>query len=92
MSFALRDVGLIAWRSTRRNLRQPAVVFVPLAFPLILMVVNSSGLRAATHLPGFPTHSFISFFLPFSFIQGGLFAAAPTERTGRCEHEAGSRR
>jgi len=75
VNLALHDVGVIAWRSTRRNLRQPAVVFVPLAFPLILMVVNSSGLRAATHLPGFPTKSFISFFLPFSFIQGGLFAA-----------------
>ena len=27
----------------------------PLTFPLILMAVNSNGLRAATHLPGFPT-------------------------------------
>jgi ABC-2 type transport system permease protein len=75
MKEQLRDVRLIASRSARRTLRQPGVVIVPLLFPLILMVVNSSGLRAATKLPGFPTDSFISFFLPFSFIQGALFAA-----------------
>jgi ABC-2 type transport system permease protein len=41
----------------------------------MLMAVNSNGLRAATHLPGFPTHSFLAFFLPFSFLQGALFAS-----------------
>jgi ABC-2 type transport system permease protein len=41
----------------------------------MLMAVNSNGLRAATHLTGFPTKSFLDFFLPFSFIQGALFAA-----------------
>ena len=75
MSVALRDVGLIAWRSSRRTMRQPAAVVVPLLFPLILLAVNSNGLRAATHLPGFPTRSFLAFFLPFAFIQGALFAA-----------------
>jgi ABC-2 type transport system permease protein len=75
VSVALRDVGLIAWRSSRRTMRQPAAVIVPLLFPLILLAVNSNGLRAATHLPGFPTHSFLAFFLPFAFIQGALFAA-----------------
>src|SRR2546425_7817414 len=69
------QVGLIAWRSARRTVRQPALVIAPLTFPLLLMAVNSNGLKAATHLPGFPTKSFLSFFLPFSFIQGGLFAA-----------------
>ena len=47
----------------------------PLTFPLMLMAVNSNGLRAATHLPGFPTDSFLAFFLPFSFLQGALFAS-----------------
>ena len=75
MNVAVRDVGLIAWRSVRRTVRQPANVIAPLTFPLILLAVNSNGLRAATHLPGFPTHSFVSFFLPFAFIQGALFAA-----------------
>ena len=75
MSLALNDVGLIAWRSVRRTGRQPANVIAPLAFPILLLAINSSGLRAATHIPGFPTDSFVSFFLPFAFIQGALFAA-----------------
>jgi len=75
VNVAVRDVGLIAWRSSRRTMRQPAAVIVPLTFPLILLAVNANGLRAATHLPGFPTHSFLAFFLPFAFIQGALFAA-----------------
>jgi ABC-2 type transport system permease protein len=75
VSLAVRDVGLIAWRSIRRTVRQPANVIAPLTFPILLLAINSSGLRAATELPGFPTDSFVSFFLPFAFIQGALFAA-----------------
>jgi ABC-2 type transport system permease protein len=75
VSLALNDVGLIAWRSVRRTGRQPANVIAPLAFPILLLAINSSGLRAATHIPGFPTDSFVSFVLPFAFIQGALFAA-----------------
>jgi len=75
VSLALDDVGLIAWRSVRRTVRQPANVIAPLTFPILLLAINSSGLRAATHIPGFPTDSFVSFFLPFAFIQGALFAA-----------------
>ena len=69
------QVYLIARRSLVRTMRQPGVVIPPLTFPLMLMAVNSSGLRAATHLPGFPTDSFLAFFIPFSFIQGALFAS-----------------
>jgi ABC-2 type transport system permease protein len=61
-------------RSVIRTLRQPANWITPLVFPLALMAVNSGGLDAATSLPGFPTDSFISFFLAFPFIQGALFA------------------
>jgi ABC-2 type transport system permease protein len=71
----LRQVWLIARRSVIRTARQPGVWIPPLLFPLMLMAVNSNGLRAATHLPGFPTHSFLAFFLPFSFMQGALFAS-----------------
>jgi ABC-2 type transport system permease protein len=70
-----RDVALIASRSVRRTVRQPANVIAPLTFPILLLAINSNGLRAATHLRGFPTDSFVSFFLPFAFIQGALFAA-----------------
>jgi ABC-2 type transport system permease protein len=69
------QVWLIARRSIVRAFRQPGVWVPPLTFPLMLMAVNSNGLRAATHLPGFPTKSFLDFFLPFAFLQGGLFAA-----------------
>jgi ABC-2 type transport system permease protein len=57
-----------------RTLRQPANWITPLIFPLALMAVNSGGLDAATELPGFPSDSFIAFFLAFPFIQGALFA------------------
>jgi ABC-2 type transport system permease protein len=71
-----RQVALIARRSIVRTLRQPASVIPPLSFPLLLMAVNSQGLQAATSLPGFPSDSFLDFFLPFSFMQGALFAAS----------------
>ena len=70
------QVVLIAQRSFIRTFRQPGVWIPPLLFPLMLMAVNSNGLKAATHLPGFPTNSFLDFFLPFSFMQGALFASA----------------
>jgi ABC-2 type transport system permease protein len=69
------QIGLIARRSLVRTARQPGTWLPPFLFPLILMAVNSNGLRAATHLPGFPTKSFLGFFLPFSFMQGALFAS-----------------
>jgi ABC-2 type transport system permease protein len=57
-----------------RTLRQPANIIGPLVFPLLLLAVNSGGLEAATHLPGFPTDSFLAFALAVPFIQGALFA------------------
>ena len=71
----MRDqVLLLARRSIVRTLRQPANVVFPLLFPLLLLAVNSGGLKAETHLPGFPTTSFVAFALAVPFIQGGLFA------------------
>ncbi len=57
-----------------RTLRQPANWITPMVFPLALMAVNSGGLQAATSLPGFPTDSYVAFFLAFPFIQGALFS------------------
>jgi len=65
---------VLARRSVVRTLRQPANVIGPLVFPMLLLAVNSGGLKAATKLPGFPTHSFVSFALAVAFIQGALFA------------------
>ena len=75
MTAVASQVLLIARRSLVRTARQPGTWIPPLTFPLILMAVNSNGLRAATHLPGFPTKSFLAFFVPFSFMQGALFAS-----------------
>jgi ABC-2 type transport system permease protein len=41
---------------------------------MLLLAVNSGGLRSATLLPGFPTKSFFAFALAIPFIQGALFA------------------
>ncbi len=68
------QVYLLARRSILRTLRQPANVIFPLVFPLLLLAVNSGGLKSATELPGFPTDSFIAFALAVPFIQGALFA------------------
>jgi ABC-2 type transport system permease protein len=68
------QVLLLARRSVVRTARQPANVVFPLLFPLLLLAVNSGGLKAETHLPGFPTDSFVAFALAVPFIQGALFA------------------
>jgi ABC-2 type transport system permease protein len=68
----------VARRSVVRSLRQPANVIGPLIFPMMLLAVNSGGLRSETHLPGFPTHSFVAFALAVPFIQGALFATINT--------------
>ncbi len=69
------QVGLLAGRAIRRILRQPAQLIFPVLFPLILLAVNTSGLDAATNLPGFPTASYLDFALAIPFMQGALFAA-----------------
>jgi ABC-2 type transport system permease protein len=68
------QVGHIARRSVLRTARQPANVIFPFVFPMALLAVTSAGLDPATSIPGFPTDSFLAFFLAFPFIQGALFA------------------
>src|SRR5213594_5088623 len=74
MSVLADQVFLLARRSVVRTIRQPANVISPLVFPLLLLAVNSGGLKAETRLPGFPTNSFVAFALAVPFIQGALFA------------------
>jgi ABC-2 type transport system permease protein len=68
------QVALLARRAVVRTLRQPANVVFPLVFPLMLLAVNSGGLRSESQLPGFPGHSMTAFLLAVPFIQGALFA------------------
>jgi ABC-2 type transport system permease protein len=75
MNTSLRtQVGQLAHRSVLRTLRQPAQVVPALVFPLLLLAVNSGGLKDATHLPGFPTDSYLTFALAVPFMQGALFS------------------
>ncbi len=74
MSGVSAQVGALARRSILRTIRQPAAVVFPLIFPMLLLLVNSAGLKASTKLPGFPTDSFLAFALAVPFIQGALFS------------------
>src|SRR3954469_18678823 len=74
MTQFLDQVYVIGRRSVVRTVRQPANVVAPLLFPMLLLAVNSGGLQAETHLPGFPTDSYVAFALAVPFIQGALFA------------------
>jgi len=71
----LSQVGLLAGRSVLHAVRAPAQLVFPIVFPLVLLAVNTSGLDAATQLPGFPTASYLDFALAVPFMQGALFAA-----------------
>ncbi len=72
------QVGTLARRAMRKTLRQPFQLFPIIFFPVILLAVNASGLRAATLLAGFPTHSYVSFAIAVAFIQGAMFALINT--------------
>lgn len=75
MTSTLQQTGLVARRSVRRTMRQPALIVPTLVFPLFLLAVNSSGLSSATKLPGFPADSYLDFAVTVAFMQGALFAA-----------------
>ena len=68
----------LARRSIMRTVRQPAAIIPATTFPLILLAINSVGLKSATSLPGFPTNSYVTFALAFAFIQAGVFAVIGT--------------
>jgi ABC-2 type transport system permease protein len=72
------QVGVLARRAMLKTLRQPFQLFPIVFFPLILLAVNASGLKAATRLPGFPTHSYVSFAIAVAFIQGAMFSLVNT--------------
>jgi ABC-2 type transport system permease protein len=78
VSASVTQVGVLARRAMLKTLRQPFQLFPIVFFPIILLAVNASGLRAATRLPGFPTHSYVSFAIAVAFIQGAMFALINT--------------
>ena len=68
------QVSHLARRTVVRTLRQPAQIVPALVFPLFLLAVNTGGLQRATRIPGFPTHSYLTFLLAVAFMQGALFS------------------
>jgi ABC-2 type transport system permease protein len=70
----LSQIGVLARRSVMRTLRQPFQIVPALVFPLFLLAVNSAGIEDATRIPGFPTDSYVTFALGFTFVQGAMFA------------------
>jgi ABC-2 type transport system permease protein len=70
----LAQVGPLAKRSVMRTLRQPAILASGLVFPLIFYGFNVGGLDFATRIPGFPTDSYATFGLSFTFAFAGLYA------------------
>jgi ABC-2 type transport system permease protein len=72
------QVSVLARRSMLKTLRQPFQLFPVIFFPAILLAVNATGLQAATRIPGFPTHSYVSFAIAVAFIQGGMFSMINT--------------
>ena len=83
------QVWALARRSTLKTLRQPFQMFPVIFFPAMLLAVNASGLKAATLLPGFPTHSYISFAIAVAFIQGGMFSLINTGTNLAADIESG---
>jgi ABC-2 type transport system permease protein len=64
----------LARRAVLGTVRQPAVWFPGLFFPLLIAAVNSAAMGRSTNLPQFPeVDSFLQFLLPASLVQGVLF-------------------
>ncbi len=71
-----RQVFVLARRSVRASLARPAAFVPSVVLPLILLTINSAGLRRATSIPGFPAESFFDFALVITFMQSALFATS----------------
>lgn len=71
MTASLRQqIAPIARRSIARTVRQPILVVPTLVFPLFMLAVLSAGASQVTKLRGFPTHSYITFVLGATLVQG----------------------
>lgn len=68
------QVRTLARRSIRRTLRQPVLIVPNVVFPLFMLAVLSSAGKQITHVKGFPTHSYITFIISATLIQGAAGA------------------
>ena len=74
MAGTLTQIGPLAKRSITRSVRQPQLLASGLIFPLFFYGLNVGGLELATSLPGFPTESYETFALSFTFVFAGIYA------------------
>jgi ABC-2 type transport system permease protein len=68
------QVGRLARRSIARTLRQPVLIVPNLVFPLFMLLVLSANGDQVTKVKGFPTHSYITFLLAATLVQGAASA------------------
>jgi ABC-2 type transport system permease protein len=76
MPGTLTQLGPLARRSIMRSVRQPQLLASGLIFPLFLYGMNVGGLEFATSLPGFPTESYETFALSFTFVFAGIYSVS----------------
>lgn len=62
----------LAKRSIARSARQPQVLIPSVIFPLIMLGILACAGSQATKVPGFPTHSYITFVLGSTLVQGAV--------------------
>jgi ABC-2 type transport system permease protein len=62
------QLGPLARRSIARSIRQPILIVPSFVFPLFMLAVLSAAGGQVTKVPGFPTHSYLTFILGATFI------------------------
>jgi ABC-2 type transport system permease protein len=88
-SSALAQFQTLSKRSLARTLRDQKLVVPSLLFPLFNLAVFASVGARATRIPHFPTHSFLTFMLGATFIQGALQTANITGTLLAADFESG---
>jgi ABC-2 type transport system permease protein len=76
MPGTLTQLGPLARRSILRAVREPQLLASGLIFPIFLYAMNVGGLEFATSLPGFPTESYETFALSFTFVFAGIYSVS----------------
>jgi ABC-2 type transport system permease protein len=71
----LEQTFAVARRAVLRTVRQRALMFFPMLFPLILFAINGSALSPATRIPRFPTNNYGDFLIAMTFVQGAMFVS-----------------
>ena len=74
MSSVREQLAPLARRSIARSIRQPILVIPSFIFPLYMLAVLAAAGGQVTKVPGFPTHSYLTFILGATLIMGATGA------------------